>query len=362
MDRRERIGDMTLMLQAALAGWQAGIWTALPAMYVGPGTGTGTANVQPTVQAQFLQQDGTTWGPWVNMPVCLDCPISWPGGKRGRLTWPLVSNDEGILVFSSRAISNWWYEGGIKKPSMIRMHDLSDGMFIPGIFSQAQAPVATTPPPNMRLTSDDGLTYIELDDANKIINLVAPGGVTVNGPPTRTILNAGSGNYSPPAGCTRVHVRMCGGGGGGGVGGNGGDTSFNAVTAKGGTSGAAFNGGAGGTGGAGAPSNILRVPGGSGLSGFGVSLASGSLQPMPGAGGTNPFGSGGPGAGGPGSATVLATTSNTTGGGGAGEWVEFDLSNPVGPIAYSVGIAGTASGTATPGKAGVIIIDEAYFS
>lgn len=363
MDRRERMGDLTLLLSSALQGWQSNIWTALPAQYVGPGAEVGTANVQPTVKGRFLQKDGITWGPWVNLPVCLDCPINWPGGKRGRLVFPLVAGDEGVLFFASRAIDNWWLQGGPQPPSQIRMHDLSDGFFFPGVFSQPGKPVATTPPANMRLTSDDGLTYFELDDVNKIINLVAPGGVTVNGPPTRTVLTTGSGSYAPPAGVTRLRVRMCGGGGGGGAGGNGGDTSFNSVVAKGGSTAPGFNGGAGGAGGAGTPTNVLRVPGGNGLSGFGVSLASGSLQPSPAVGGTNPFGSGGPGAGGNGSVSVLSSTSNTVGAGGAGEWVEFDVAGAGGPYAYSVGVAGTAGPTnATAGQSGIIVIDEAYFS
>lgn len=369
MDRRERTSDMTLLLQSALQGWQSNMWTALPALYVGPGIMVGTADVQPTIPGRFLQQDGNTYGPWVNLPVCINCPISWPGGRRGRLMWPLVAGDEGLLIFSCRAIDNWWLQGappppGLSPPpSMIRMHDLSDGCFFPGVFSQPGAPAgAPTPPANLRLTSDDGLTYFELDDVNKIINLVAPGGVNVNGAPTRTVLTSGSGSYTPPAGCTRVHVRMCGGGGGGSTGGAGGDTSFDAVTAKGGSPASGFTGGAGGSGGSGSPTNVLRVPGGSGLNGFGVSLSSGSVEPTPAPGGTNPFGSGGPGAGGLGSALVLSSTANTNGGGGAGEWVEFDVASPVGPIAYGVGAGGAAGASATAGHAGIIVIDEAFFS
>lgn len=185
MDRRERMKDLTLMLDSAFAGLQSNLWTALPAQYVGPGAEVGTANVQPTIQGRFLQQNGETWGPWVNLPVCPDCPISWPGGKRGRLVWPLVAGDEGLLVFSSRAIDNWWLQGGPQPSSMPgRMHDLSDGIFFPGIFSQPNKPAADTPPANMRLTSDDGLTYVELDDVGKIISVVAPGGIALVGPLT----------------------------------------------------------------------------------------------------------------------------------------------------------------------------------
>jgi hypothetical protein len=182
MDRRERMGDLTLLFQAALDGQQSNIWTALPGQYVNAGSKTGTANVQPTVQGRFINQDGETWGPWQNLPVCQDCPISWPGGSRGRLVWPLAAGDEGLIVFASRCIDNWWLQGGSQPPAMIRMHDLSDGIFIPGIFSQPNAPAATTPPANMRLTSNDGLTYIELNDVGQVVNVVAPGGINLDGP------------------------------------------------------------------------------------------------------------------------------------------------------------------------------------
>jgi hypothetical protein len=183
VDRRERMGDLTLLFQAALDGQQAGIWTALPGQYIGAGSKIGTANVQPTVQGRFLNQDGETWGPWQNLPPCQDCPIVFPGGGGAHLTFPLRSGDEGLIVFASRCIDNWWLQGGPQPPAMIRMHDLSDGFFIPGCFSQPNAPSAPWSTNTTRLTTDDGLCYVELTSGH-IANVVAPGGIVLDGPVT----------------------------------------------------------------------------------------------------------------------------------------------------------------------------------
>lgn len=186
MDRRERMGDLTLLLQAALEGWQANIWTALPGQYVGAGSKKGTANVQPTVQGRFLNQDGETWGPWQSLPVCQDCPIIFPGGGGAHLTFPLAAGDEGLIVFASRCIDNWWLQGGPQPPAMVRFHDLSDGFFIPGCFSQPRAPSAAWSTSTTRLTSDDGVTYVDLNTSGQVVSIVAPGGIALVGPMTFT--------------------------------------------------------------------------------------------------------------------------------------------------------------------------------
>jgi hypothetical protein len=184
---------------------------------------------------------------------------------------------------------------------------------------------------------------------------------TTNTQPTRTVLTTGT-SYTAPEGAVRIHIREAGGGGGGGNGTGGGNTSFNAIVANGGaTSTSTSTGGIGGSSGTGSGTNILRVPGGNGLNGGGVSLSSGSVELPPAAGGTNPWGSGGPGAGGHGSIQTLSSTATSSGGGGAGEWVDFDINGPSGAYTYAIGAAGTAgANAATAGLAGNIIVDEYY--
>jgi hypothetical protein len=178
--------------------------------------------------------------------------------------------------------------------------------------------------------------------------------------PTRQVLTTGT-TYTTPTGAVRIHIREAGGGGGGGNGTGGGNTSFNSVVANGGaTSTSTSTGGVGGTGGTGSGTNILRIPGGNGQDGGGISLT-GSVQLPQAAGGTNPWGGGGPGAGGGGAYLTISSTATTTGGGGAGEWVEFDIGSPTTTYTYAIGAAGTAgANNATAGKAGNIVVDEYY--
>lgn len=180
MDRRERIRDLTLMVRAAFAGLQSDIWTALPGSYQGAGTKVGTANVQPTVQVQVLTPQNV-WGPPQDLPVCQDCPVCFPGAGGFHATFPLVVGNEGLLVFASRCIDNWWLAGGNQSQAELRMHDLSDGFFIPGCFSQPNAPSAPWSTTAVRLTKDDGTMYYELDPVAERANVVALNGLWVNG-------------------------------------------------------------------------------------------------------------------------------------------------------------------------------------
>src|SRR2546430_733713 len=52
MDTRERLENPTETFLAALEGWQAGIWTALPGIVQTFDQATGTATVQPAIQAR----------------------------------------------------------------------------------------------------------------------------------------------------------------------------------------------------------------------------------------------------------------------------------------------------------------------
>lgn len=181
MDRRERFSNLTLLLRSTLEGWQSTMWTALPGTYQGAGTKVGTANVQPTVKVQIIDPVKNTWQPAQSLPLCLDCPISWPGGGGAHLTFPIAVGDEGLLVFASRCIDNWWLSGGNQSQAEYRMHDLSDGFFIPGCFSQPRAPSAPWSTTTVRLATDDGLGYLEMDPVAHSLNLVFPGGIMING-------------------------------------------------------------------------------------------------------------------------------------------------------------------------------------
>lgn len=178
MDRRERLNDVEESLRAAMDGRQASIWTAMPGVIQSFDATKQTCVVQPTVQGTISAKDGSI--SVVTMPLCLDCPVQFPGGGGVTLTFPVKKDDECLLVFASRCIDSWWQQGGIQPPAEFRMHDLSDGFAILGFRSVPRQldPAADTSVAQLR--SDDGSTFVELDPDGQVVTITAPGGLTIN--------------------------------------------------------------------------------------------------------------------------------------------------------------------------------------
>lgn len=154
MDRRERMNDPIEAVRAALDGRQAEIWTALPGIVTAYDPDRMTVSVQPAITGQIMGENGTATR--ATLPLLVDVPVSFPQGGDFILTFPVTVDDECIVVFSSRCIDAWWQSGGVQAPAEHRMHDLSDGMAILGVRSQARK---LTPPADasaVQLRSVDG--------------------------------------------------------------------------------------------------------------------------------------------------------------------------------------------------------------
>lgn len=175
----ERLNDNQEALRQALDGHQAQVWTALPGIIESFNADAVTCVIQPTIKAQVSEPDGSMQ--WVALPLLLDCPVVFPRGGGCTLTFPISQGDECLVVFASRCIDAWWTAGGVQVQSELRMHDLSDGFCLPGPFSQATK-IAGISATTAQLRGNDGSTYVELDPAGKIVNVVAPGGMTLTTP------------------------------------------------------------------------------------------------------------------------------------------------------------------------------------
>jgi len=160
MDQSERLGDMVAAARSAAFEQRADMWTALPAIIEKYDEKKIITSAQPTIKGRWRDPQGK-WH-WVQLPLCLDCPVQFPSGGGYTLTFPITKGDEGILIFSSRCIDKWWKDGGVQQQAVLRMHDLSDGMFIPGIRSQARKldPVPSTN--SVVLRSDDNKRLISI--------------------------------------------------------------------------------------------------------------------------------------------------------------------------------------------------------
>lgn len=138
-----------------------------------------TATVQLAIKGVVHTPDGNAQ--FVNMPLLVDVPVHFPRGGGCTLTFPVAKGDECLVVFAARCIDSWWQSGGVQAPAEHRVHDLSDGFAFVGFFSQATkiSGISTT---KAQLRSNDGSTYVELDPTGKIVNVAAPGGMTLNTP------------------------------------------------------------------------------------------------------------------------------------------------------------------------------------
>lgn len=182
MDPKERMNDPLVAARTMLRGWQSNIWTALPAIVQSYDPAKVTVSAQPSIQAQIRDPKGNWTN--VNLPVCLDCPVFWPGGGGYFASFPLAAGDEGALLFSSRCIDSWWQNGGVQTQAEFRLHNLSDGMFIPGLFSQKRVPSPAPSGNTAQLRNKDATLLVELNEATGIVKLKAPTKITLDAPVT----------------------------------------------------------------------------------------------------------------------------------------------------------------------------------
>jgi phage baseplate assembly protein gpV len=175
MDRRERSPDEYGVLKAALEGWQAKLWTALPAIIVSYDASKQTCQCQPTIQALVRDQQGIAT--WVTLPVLVDVPVLFPGAGGFTLTFPVTAGDEVLVVFSSRCIDGWWQLGDVRPQAELRMHDLSDGFALLGTRNQTRLlPSLSTSA--VQLRNDAGDAFVQIAPS-KNITVSTPAAVTV---------------------------------------------------------------------------------------------------------------------------------------------------------------------------------------
>jgi hypothetical protein len=214
MDRNQLLNDQETSLRLALDGRQSTIWTALPCIVQSVDYTAMTLECQPAIQGTTEAEDGTIT--FVNLPLLVDVPITYPSAGGFILTFPIKANDEVLVIIASRCIDAWWQSGGVQKPIEMRMHDLSDSFAIPGPRSQPNvvSGISTT---DVQLRNDAGDTYLSVthDGKIKIVSgssiditgdvtvsgkITATGEVTGNGVALSTHQHIAGGLIAPPGG------------------------------------------------------------------------------------------------------------------------------------------------------------------
>ncbi|MDN7790436.1 Gp138 family membrane-puncturing spike protein [Burkholderia contaminans] len=123
-----------LALANALRGELLKVRTAFPGVVVSFDGDARTAVVRAAIDAQLADGSGA------ELPLLVDVPVSFPTGGGFVIEWPLKAGDEGQVIINDRCIDGWFASGRNGPPLDLRMHDLSDASFIPGIRSKPNVP------------------------------------------------------------------------------------------------------------------------------------------------------------------------------------------------------------------------------
>lgn len=129
MENSERVDSPVDALTAAIHGVLKGVFFALPASITKQSNGHTTQMVS-TIKGLIRAQDGSS--STTEITIMDDAPVHFAGGGGVTATHPVTTGDEGVAFFMSRPQDTWHQSGGIQDPIDSRMHDLSDGRFIPG--------------------------------------------------------------------------------------------------------------------------------------------------------------------------------------------------------------------------------------
>lgn len=131
-----------------------------------------------------INVDGTEFTPQPLITV----PVYFCGGSNFAVEYQVDPGDEGIVIFSQRCIDGWKTTGGVAKNPIMRFHDLSDAMFLPGIRSQPKVLPAFSNN-GIRLRNADGNHFVWLKNDGTIdaqndngnITMSPDGTVNING-------------------------------------------------------------------------------------------------------------------------------------------------------------------------------------
>lgn len=149
--RNSTLQDLLARFRASIV---ADLHTALPGKIVRYDSSTQKADVQLLIKERYTDESGATQVR--DLPVIPAVPVQFPGAGGYRITFPIATDDTGLVVFSEASLDKWLVSGGTVDPSDDRRHDLTDAVFLPGLRDFGHA-LGSAPTDRATFGKDDGL-------------------------------------------------------------------------------------------------------------------------------------------------------------------------------------------------------------
>lgn len=172
---------LTQLIKRSFIEMMKDVGTSIPGHITAFDESTQRAQVQIGVVRRLV--NGQTFEP---TPV-VEVPVYFPGGDYCMET-EINPGNEGVILFSQRCIDAWVQTGGVAEVPVMRFHDFSDAIFMPGIRSQPNV-LSDFKNDGIRLRNKAGDKYVWLKGDGSVeinassVNIVTtePDGLTHNG-------------------------------------------------------------------------------------------------------------------------------------------------------------------------------------
>lgn len=150
---------LTESLSAAVESALLEVRTATPARIESYDATEQRATVLPLLRRKSAAGEVLVPKPIGNVPVL------HPRAGGFSMTLPVAAGDVGLLLCSDRSLDLWLEQGGQVDPQSRRHHQMTDGIFLPGLRHWAGVPAAvagTDPADDLVIAAEDGSSYIIL--------------------------------------------------------------------------------------------------------------------------------------------------------------------------------------------------------
>lgn len=142
----------------------ADLHVAMPCVVVNKKT-PNRVDLQPLLMEKFKYAPAA-----LPLPVIQDALVCTPRGATWLINLPIAVGDTGLAVFTDRSIDVWSASAGVVPvdPVDTRRHDLSDAVFIPGLYPFTEPPVASPDAGPLDLTVRNGLAQLVLQPSGRL--------------------------------------------------------------------------------------------------------------------------------------------------------------------------------------------------
>jgi hypothetical protein len=163
-------GDQTptwsRLIQTAIEAALMDVHTWLPATVVLVRQNN-MVDIQPLLMRKFKTLPAA-----IPLPIVQNTMVCAPRGSTWGMKLPIVPGDFGVALFCERSLDLWSVSGGLVDPQDARHHDLSDAVFIPGLYPESMPilPPMGAMPTDMVFYNALAQIYLQAEGTFKITN------------------------------------------------------------------------------------------------------------------------------------------------------------------------------------------------